>query len=287
MVFLIAAVVKSFGTRSRSHNHKLVVQLPDSIPMLEKLLSRRRSAIQKPLVLISGLFLLTLLSDTRTIRAQEPTTRDEFWPSVEVYINVKPKVRLYLLGTVSKAIEDGELFNAQSYEAQIGAHVDYIPNEHLILRAGYRYGRAVGNNDDGFREHRLLSEQILRKLLPGDLLLTDRNREDFRIIKGDFSFRYRNRVMIEREFQFNLPILRRRTITPYVSGEISFDTRFGVWNRNRFAVGVVQSLRRGPILRTLLPKRQVNLDLYFMRQNDSRSSPPHLNALGAGLVFHF
>ena len=142
-----------------------------------------------------------LLSDTRTIRAQEPTTRDEFWPSIEVYINVKPKVRLYLLGTVSKAIEDGELFNAQSYEAQVGAHVDYIPNDHLILRAGYRYGRAVGDNDDGFREHRLLADQILRKLLPGDLLLTDRNREDFRFITGDFSFRYRNRVMIEREFQ--------------------------------------------------------------------------------------
>ena len=255
--------------------------------MLEKLLSRRRSAIQKPVVLISGLFLLTLLSDTRTIRAQEPTTRDEFWPSVEVYINVKPKVRLYLLGTVSKAIEDGELFNAQSYEAQIGAHVDYIPNQHFILRAGYRYGRAVGNNDDGFREHRLLSEQILRKLLPGDLLLTDRNREDFRIIKGDFSFRYRNRVMIEREFQVNLPILSRRSMTPYVSGEISFDTRFGVWNRNRYAVGVVQSLRRGPILRQLLPKRGINLDLYLMRQNDSRSSPSHVNAVGAGLVFHF
>ena len=254
--------------------------------MLEKL-QNRRTAIQKSLVLISGLFLLVLFSDTHTIKAQEPTTTDEFWPSVEVYINVKPKVRLYLLGTVSKAIEDGELFNAQSYEAQIGAHVDYIPNEHLILRAGYRYGRAVGNNDDGFREHRLLSEQILRKLLPGDLLLTDRNREDFRIIKGDFSFRYRNRVMIEREFQVNLPILRRRTITPYVSGEISFDTRFGVWNRNRYAVGVVQSLRRGPILRQLLPKRGINLDLYLMRQNDSRSSPSHVNAVGAGLVFHF
>ena len=171
--------------------------------MLEKLRSRRRCAIPKPLVLISGLFLLVLLSDTRPIRAQEPTTRDEFWPAIEVYINVKPKVRLYLLGTVSKTIEDGELFNAQSYEAQIGAHVDYIPNEHVILRAGYRYGRAVGDNDDGFREHRLLADQILRKLLPGDLLLTDRNREEFRFITGDFSFRYRNRVMIEREFQLS------------------------------------------------------------------------------------
>lgn len=255
--------------------------------MLEKPPSQRRSAIQKTLVLISGLFLLVLLIDTRTTRAQEPTTRDEFWPSIEVYINVKPKVRLYLMATVSKSVEDGELFNAQSYEGQIGAHVDYIPNEHLILRAGYRYGRAIGNNDDGFREHRLLSEQILRKLLPGKLLLTDRNREDFRFVTGDFSFRYRNRVMIEREFQLNLPLLRRRTITPYVSGEISFDTRFGVWNRNRYAVGIVQSLRRGPILRTLLPKRAINLDLYLMRQNDSRSSPSHVNALGAGLVFHF
>ena len=254
----------------------------------EKRASQRRSAIQKPLVLISGLFLLVLLSDTRTIRAQEPTTRDEFWPSIEVYINVKPKLRLYLLGTVSKAVEDGELFNAQSYEAQIGAHVDYIPNEHLILRAGYRYGRAIGNNDNGFREHRLLSEQIPRTLLPGNLLLSDRNREDFRFINGDFSFRYRNRVTIEREFQwFNVPLLRGRTITPYVSGEISYDTRFGVWNRNRYAVGVVQSLRRGPILRQLLPKRGIFLDLYLMRQNDSRSSPSHVNALGAGLVFHF
>ena len=255
--------------------------------MLKKL-SRRRRAIPKTLVLTSGLFLLVFLSDTRTLRAQEPTTRDEFWPSIEAYINVKPKIRLYLLGTVSKTIEDGELFNAQSFEGQVGAHVDYIPNDHFILRAGYRYGRAVGETDDGFREHRVLTDQILRKLLPGEILLTDRNREDFRFITGDFSFRYRNRVMIEREFQVNLlKFLRRRTITPYVSGEISYDTRFGIWNRNRYAVGVVQSLRRGPILRQLLPKRGIFLDLYLMRQNVSRSSPSHVNALGAGLVFHF
>jgi hypothetical protein len=37
----------------------------------------------------------------------------------------------------------------------------------------------------------------------------------------------------------------------------------------------------------LLPERQVNLDLYYMRQNDSRSSPAHVNAVGAGLIFHF
>ena len=229
------------------------------------------------------LFLLLLLMGARTGRAQEPTTRQELWPEIDVYINIKPKVRLFLLGTVSKSVEDGELRNAQSYEAQIGVHVDYIPNEHVILRAGYRYGTAVGSNDDGFREHRLLTEQTLRKLVPGNFLLSDRNREDFRVINGDFSFRYRNRLTIERE----IPVFRSRTTTPYVSGEIFYDTRYHVWNRNRWAVGVQQSLRRGPLGKMLLPKSQIVLDLYFMRQNDSRSSPPHVNAIGTSLAFHF
>lgn len=214
-------------------------------------------------------------------RAQE--TRNEFWPEVDVYINVKPKVRLYLIGTIAKAVEDGELFNAKSYEAQVGAHVDFIPNNHLILRTGYRYSTAVGDNEDDFREHRLITEQTLRKLLPGDFLLSDRNRQDFRFINGDFSFRYRNRVTIERE----LPVLKSRTITPYISGEVFYDTRFNEWNRNRVAVGVQHTLKGGPLQKMLLHKRQVVLDLFFMRQNDSRSDTPHVNAIGASVAFYF
>lgn len=214
-------------------------------------------------------------------KAQE--TRSEIWPEIDVYINIKPKVRLYLLGTVAKSVEDGEVRNAQGYEAQIGVHVDYIPNKHLILRTGYRYGSAIGDNDDGFREHRLITEQTLRKLLPGDFLLSDRNREDFRFINGDFSFRYRNRVTIERE----LPFFKGRNITPYVSGEIFFDTRFDVWNRNRLAVGIQHTLLRGPLQKMLLHKRQVVLDIYFMKQNDSRSQASHVKALGAAVVFYF
>jgi hypothetical protein len=253
------------------------------MPLDSSSIGNRPVPFVRIVVAVLSLFLFLMLIGTQPARAQEPTTRKEFWPEVDVYITVKPKVRLYLLGTVSKSVEDGELFKAQSYEAQFGAHVDYIPNEHLILRAGYRYGTAVGNNDDGFREHRLLTEQTLRKLIPGDFLVSDRNREDFRFINGDFSFRYRNRMTIERE----VPVFKGRTITPYVSGEIFYDTRYGVWNRNRVAVGVQQSLRRGPLLKMVMPERQIILDVYFMRQNDSRSSSPHVNALGASLAFYF
>lgn len=200
-----------------------------------------------------------------------------------MYIELKPKVRLNLLGTVSKSLEDGEFRKGQAYEAQIGAHIDYIPNKHVILRTGYRFGTSVGSTSEPFKEHRFLTEQTLRTLLPGGLLLSDRNREDFRFVDGDFSFRYRNRVTIERGFH----VFRERTITPYVSGELFYDTRYGIWNRNRYAVGVQTSLRPGGVLTMLLPKRQIILDVYFMRQNDSRSDRPHVNAVGAALSFYF
>jgi hypothetical protein len=230
-----------------------------------------------------SLLLFLVLIYPHAARAQDSTTRKEFWPEIDVYITVKPKVRLYLAGTVSKSVEDGELRNAQGYESQIGVHVDYIPNKHVILRTGYRYGTSVGANSDSFKEHRIVTEQTLRQLLPGDVLLSDRNREDFRFVNGDFSFRYRNRVTLEREVH----VLRGRSITPYVSGEIFYDTRYNTWNRNRFAIGFQQSLRRGPLRKMLLPKRQVILDLYYMHQNDSRSDIPHVNAIGASLAFYF
>lgn len=229
------------------------------------------------------LFLFVVVIGTPPAKAQESVTRNEFWPEIDVYINVKPKVRLYLLGTISKSVEDGEIRNAQGFEAQIGAHVDYIPNDHIILRAGYRFGTSVRDTDEPYKEHRVLTEQTLRKLLPGELLLSDRNREDFRFVNGDFSFRYRNRVSIERE----VDLFKERTITPYVSAEIFYDTRTSAWNRNRLAVGFQQSLRRGPLRKMLLPKRQVILDLYYMRQNDSRSETQHVNAIGAALAFYF
>jgi hypothetical protein len=257
--------------------------------MSEKLARRRCYALQKPLVLVPVILFLLAIGAPVNV-AQEPTTRTEFWPEIDLYIHVKPKVRLFFLGTVSKSVEDGELFGGPGSEAQFGVHVDYIPNDHIILRTGYRYSTAIGSNNDPFREHRLITEQTFRKLLPADLIVSDRNRQDFRLIDGDFSFRYRNRVTFEREF--HLPkwvpkLLTRRSITPYVTGEISYDTRFSAWNRNRLAVGFQQSLRRALQRKMGLPRRQVILDFYFMTQNDSRAQTQHLKAVGLALNYFF
>ncbi len=226
---------------------------------------------------------LFLIIGPDVIKAQEPTTSNQLWPEIDVYVTLKPKIRLYFLVTASKAVEDGEVLNARAFEGQIGAHVDYIPNKHVILRAGYRFGTSLGSTDDAYKEQRVLTEQTLRKMLPGNVLLSDRNRQDFRFVSGDFSFRYRNRVTIEREFH----VFKQRTITPYVSEEAFYDTRYSTWNRNRLTIGVQTALRRGPLKRMLLPKKQVILDISYARQNDSRSQTQHINALAVALAFYF
>jgi len=248
--------------------------------MIERLGKQRQFAIQQSLVSSLVLFFLVGLIVPQPAKAQ--TTSNEFWPEIDVYVNLNPKFRLFLLATSSRSVEDGEVFKAEAFEAQIGAHLDYIPNQNIVLRAGYRFGTSVGETDSPYTENRILTEQTLRKLLPGRLLLSDRNREDFRFINGDFSFRYRNRVTIEREFRF-----KHRNLTPYAAGEIYYDTRYSAWNRNRLTAGIQTSLRPGPILKMLLPKRQIILDLYYTRQNDSRSQTQHVNALGASLAFYF
>lgn len=257
--------------------------------MREKLPNKRRRGIRHQIGLVP-LLLFVLVASSTQARAQDPPAQREFWPEIDVYVHVKPKVRLYLLGTISKSVEDGEPRRGAGYEAQIGAHVDYIPNDNVILRAGYRYGTAVGDSSEPFKEHRLLTEQTFRKLIPGDLILSDRNREDFRLVNGGFSFRYRNRVTLEREFRlpkFVPKLLTGRSITPYVSGEIFYDTRYGIWNRNRLAVGFQQSMKRGLLRKMGLFRHQIIFDFYLMHQNDSRASTPHVNAVGAALGFYF
>jgi uncharacterized protein DUF2490 len=221
-----------------------------------------------------------LLAETPCGKAQEPTSRNEVWPEVDVYITLKPKLRMFLLGTASRSVEDGEVLIGKAYEAQFGVHLDYIPTKHFILRNGYRFGTSIGQ-DDHFKEHRVLSEQTFRQSIGRGLLVSDRNREDFRIINGDFSFRYRNRITSEREFD-----LKHRSVTPYVSAEVYFDTRHNVWNKFRFTAGAQIGLRRGAF-NQVLPRHQRLLDIYYTRQHDSRSSTSKINALGVALSFYF
>ncbi len=223
------------------------------------------------------LVLLIIISDAAAAQTSAETS-EELWPEVDIFVQVSPKVRLFFLATESKSKETKD-----AYEGQVGAHVDFLLNKHVSFRTGYRHGFSIGETDDPFSEHRLLVEQTFRLFPRGGFLLSDRNRVDLRWVRGDFSVRYRNRLTLEREFT-----IRGRSYTPYTSIEAYYDSRFDTWNRNRYAFGIQWSLRRhGPLMHLLSPKRNVVFDFYFMRQNDSRSQPNHVNAIGVVTNLYF
>ena len=102
-------------------------------------------------------------------------------------------------------------------------------------------------------------------------------------MNDEFSARYRNRVGLEREFK-----VLNRAFTPYGSAEVYYDSRFNTWNRNRLAVGVQIPFKRAtPLIKLIHPKEQFVLDLYVTRQNDSRSQPTHVKALGVAFNIYF
>jgi len=127
----------------------------------------------------------------------------------------------------------------------------------------------------------MITEQTLRFPLKEQILLTDRNRQDFRWMRGDFSFRYRNRLTVEKEYH-----LFGRPLTPYGSAEVYFDSRFSTFNRYRFVGGIQISKKPAQPWLHILRKERV-WDIYYLRQEDTRSEPKHVNALGITFSIHF
>jgi Protein of unknown function (DUF2490) len=221
------------------------------------------------------LFVAVLVSLGPVTHAQDGETRNELWPEVDVFVPLNEKFRLFFLGSVTKARETRE-----STEGQVGAHLDYFWKKKWTLRTGYRYGFALGSNDP-FKEHRIILEETYHKPLPNKFVLSDRNRQELRWVDGDFSARFRNRAKLEREFQ-----VRKLSLVQYGSAEVFYDTRFSTFNRLRLAVGTqIVFQKRDYWLLNL--RRQRVLDIYYLRQNDSRSQPRHVNAIGIAFNIYF
>ena len=94
---------------------------------------------------------------------------------------------------------------------------------------------------------------------------------DLRFINGVYSYRYRNRVRLERTFAVDR-WTAGRALTPYAMEELGYDSRYGEFNRSRFTVDLETTLTS-----------MLMVDLSFVRQDDSRASVEHLNALGLTL----
>jgi hypothetical protein len=148
---------------------------------------------------------------------------------------------------------------------------DVFRRRFLTFRAGYQYTTSFVNNDSS-SENRGIVESTARYPLWAKIVVSDRNRGEFRFIRGQpFSMRYRSRLTVEHDFR-----LGRFVCTPYVYDEVFYDTRYDAWNRNRYAAGV--QIPAGP---------HMLVEPYFLRQHDTRTTPRYINVLGLTLDLYF
>jgi hypothetical protein len=227
---------------------------------------------------IFGLLLLTWFACHSTAQG----VNDEFWPEVDGYLRLNEVTRLLLRTSFSADDE------TRTWQGDFGMHFDFalrpvfrrelsddedvFSKRFLSFLAGYRYITSLGSGAP-YLEHRWLVEMTSRFPVPGRLLFIDRNRGEMRFISSKgFSTRYRNKLQLERDFR---PVGGFR-FTPYAYGELFYDTRYDKWNRNRYAIGM-----RFPVRHHFVP------ELYFLHQNDSEATPPHVNAFGVTFNFYF
>jgi hypothetical protein len=194
------------------------------------------------------------------------------WPEIDGYLRLNSSFRVSFFAATTK--ED-----RQGTSAEMGPNIDFFlkplvklkritvfqldqaKDRPLMLRLGYRYMPST----NGPTEHRGLVEATARYPLVRGVLLSDRNRVDFRDIAGEFSWRYRNRLAAERTLAIN-----DYHFTPYIRGEAYYDSRFQKWSKTAETFGIVFPI-----------KKRFEIEPYYEHQNDTGTAPnQQVNAFG-------
>lgn len=225
--------------------------------------------------------LLAILVAGSSATAASPDTQGEFWPEVDAYINLNSTTRIFLLSSFRNNQP------RDAWHGDFGAHLtfalkpvfrrelrqrdDVFNKRFLSFQAGFRYISSLANGAS-YLEHRWIVDCTPRFPLPGNVVISDRSRGEMRFISGKpFSTRYRNELQLERDFAIGHIVY-----TPYINAEVFYDTRYDAWSQNRYSAGV-----------QIPAGAHLVLESYFLRQNQSRSTPAHVNAFGLRFRFYF
>jgi hypothetical protein len=145
---------------------------------------------------------------------------------------------------------------------------DKFKSRALNLMFGYRYLQSVGD----VRENRIVLEANPRFPLVWKILATDRNRGELRWIEGNSSWRYRNRLAMEREVSTG-----SYAFTPYIRVEGYYDSRFNKWSATAWMTGIVFPI-----------KKHFELEPHFQHMNDtSGSANRQVETLGLKFSMYF
>lgn len=200
----------------------------------------------------------------------------EFLPEIDTYVKINSNSRFAFQAKQTR--EGGE-----PTQGEIGPSMDFYwrpfkgfdehPDEtktrFMLLSFGYRY-MPTKNEPATNRVLMVLTPQF--PLFHSKFVLSDRNRGELNFSNGDLTWRYRNRLRIEREITIGSYHPR-----PYASVEPFYDSKYQKWSSTEIEVG-----SEFPI------QRHAAMELYYQHENNTGKAPnQQVNGIGLILNLYF
>ena len=229
-----------------------------------------RSRFSVSLLLAVGALLL--IRAHAYAQAAEPTGETQFWTTFNANIRLTPQSSLQTFAE-TRAGEEGDYLlwragAAFSYQAlrrikRPDADLEEEDRHYIVLGGGYEYIR-THERGTSVGEHRVGVQFTPKRTVGAGLLLQNRNRFEFRWKDDGYSFRYRNKLTLDRPFQAG-----KAVVIPYASGELFWDRNVRAWNQRRYALGV-----RMPYKKSLM------FDTFYLRKTCGDCTRSPVNAVG-------
>jgi hypothetical protein len=157
------------------------------------------------------------------------------------------------------------------FEDRAAITATFKANKYVSLAPGFLYINrhfSVGQSDLEKRPSMAVTFTLLRTRFT----LSDRNLVErrYRQPQGN-STRYRNLLQLQYPF-----LVQGKHLTLLTSDEVTYDSAFSAWVRNRFLAGIRKQI-----------SNYCSADFYYIRQNDGRARalPGDFNVIGISLAF--
>ena len=188
----------------------------------------------------------------------------QFLPEIDAHLTVNSYVRVYL-----EAKDDRE--GGDPHQSTVGPSVqiylkplinlkrvalfdlDDSKSRPLVFESGYR----VISAPDTPTDNRALEAVTFQFPLVAEILLADRNRADLDWKNGVFSWRYRNKLTLQRTFA-----IYSYHLIPYIAAEPFYESRYGKWSATDLYAGC-----------QLPVGKHVQFNPYFQFENDTGKKP--------------
>lgn len=196
----------------------------------------------------------------------------QFLPEIDVYANVGSHAQFWFQAKQTR--EDGAPNQAEvgpsfdffvkpllKLKTVAGFNLDDSKQRLLVLSVGYRYLPSPGSPS----QNRVLLMATSNLPFKGGVLVSDRNRLEINYTNGNPSWRYRNRLTLQRTIG-----IQSYHPSPYASAEFYYNSGYDKWSTTSIDAGCIFPLGR-----------MTEIDPYYEHQNNTGSSPNHqVNALG-------